>query len=342
MIRLGAVGYLNARPLVYGLERVPGFAIRYDIPAECARLLHAHETDVGLIPSIEYLRGPEPYVIVPGAGVTSNGPVAAVAIYTRREPRDIRTISMDSSSRTSVALATVLLRREFGVSPEPVSMAPDLETMLDRADAALIIGDVALFLDHTTVRLKTDTIGDLVRLKPDTTYDDVVRLKPDTTDDDVVRLKPDTTEDHVVRLKSATTGDDSILREPEVALAGRSAKALAERPAPLIRKIDLGELWTHSTGLPFVYAVWTGWQGAVGPDDVTALQRARDQGVAHVADVARMYYPDDPGRQAVAARYLRDNIRYRVGDGELEGLKTFFRYAAELNLATFDGRLRFF
>ncbi|HXI30612.1 MAG TPA: menaquinone biosynthesis protein, partial [Vicinamibacterales bacterium] len=296
MIRLGAVGYLNARPLVYGLERVPGFAIRYDIPAECARLLHAHETDVGLIPSIEYLRGPEPYAIVPGAGVTSNGPVASVAIYTRREPRDIRTIAMDSSSRTSVALATVLLRREFGVSPEPVSMAPDLETMLDRADAALIIGDVALFLDHTTVRLKPDTTGDLVRLKPDTTYDDVVRLKADTT------------EDHVVRLKSATTGDDSIPREPEVALAGRSAKALAERPAPLIRKIDLGELWTHSTGLPFVYAVWTGWQGAVGPDDVTALQRARDQGVAHVGAVARMYYPDDPGRQAVAARYLRDNI----------------------------------
>jgi len=318
MIRLGAVGYLNARPLVYGLERVPGFAIRYDIPAECARLLHAHETDVGLIPSIEYLRGPEPYAIVPGAGVTSNGPVASVAIYTRREPRDIRTIAMDSSSRTSVALATVLLRREFGASPEPVSMAPDLETMLERADAALIIGDVALFLDHTTVRLKPDTTGDLVRLKPDTTGDDVVRLK------------------------SATTGDDSIPREPEVALAGRSAKALAERPASSIRKIDLGELWTQATGLPFVYAVWTGWQGAVGRDDVTALQCARDQGVAHVADVARMYYPDDPGRQAVAARYLRDNSRYRVGDGELEGLKTFFRYAAELNLATFDGRLRFF
>jgi chorismate dehydratase len=311
MIRLGAVGYLNARPLVYGLERVPGFAIRYDIPAECARLLHAHETDVGLIPSIECLRGPQPYAIVPGAGVTSRGPVASVAIYTRREPRDIRMIAMDSSSRTSVALATVLLRREFGVSPEPVSMAPDLETMLERADAALIIGDVALFLDHTTVRLKPDTTGD------------AVRLKPDTTDDD-------------------TAGDDSIRMEAEAAPAGRSAKAVAERPPASIRKIDLGELWTHSTGLPFVYAVWTGWPGAVGPDDVAALQCARDQGVAHAADVARTYYPDDPGRQAIAARYLRDNIRYRVGDDELEGLKTFFRYAAELNLATFDGRLRFF
>jgi len=295
MIRLGAVGYLNARPLVYGLERVPGFDIRYDIPAECARLLHTHETDIGLIPSIEYLRGPQPYAIVPGAGVTSNGPVASVAIYTRRNPRDIRTIAMDSSSRTSVALATVLLQREFRVAPEPVSMAADLDAMLAKADAALIIGDVALFLDDVTVRLK-----------PDTTGEGSARLKPDATGEGSARLNPDT--------------------------VGR---------AP-IAKLDLGELWTRSTGLPFVYAVWTGWPNAATQDDVAALQRARDEGIAHTDQVAAAYYPGDPERQAVAARYLRDNIRYRVGDGELEGLRTFYRYAAELNLVSFDGRLRFF
>ena len=277
MIRLGAVGYLNARPLVYGLERVPGFAIRYDIPAECARLLHAHETDIGLIPSIEYLRGPQPYAIVPGAGVTSNGPVASVAIYTQRDPRDIRTIAMDSSSRTSVALATVLLRREFGVAPEPVSMPPDLETMLSRADAALIIGDAALFLDEATINQSTI-----------------------------------------------------------------SRKSAIPNPQSAIVRLDLGELWTRSTGLPFVYAVWTGWQGAATEDEIAALQRARDEGVAHADEVARDYYPGDPERQTVAARYLRDNIRYRVGDAELEGLQTFYRYAAELNLVSFDGRLRFF
>src|SRR5262245_21674717 len=82
-IRLGAVGYLNARPLVYGLDRNPRFDVRYDIPAECARLLHARETDLGLIPSIEHLRGPRPYMLAPGPAVTSNGPVASVAIYTR-------------------------------------------------------------------------------------------------------------------------------------------------------------------------------------------------------------------------------------------------------------------
>ena len=101
-VRLGAVGYLNARPLVYGLDALPQFDVRYDVPSECARLLHAHDIDVGLIPSIEYLRGPGPYVLVPGPAVVSKGPVASVALFTAREPRDIRTVAMDSSSRTSV------------------------------------------------------------------------------------------------------------------------------------------------------------------------------------------------------------------------------------------------
>ena len=48
-VRLGAVGYLNARPLVFGLDKNPRFDVRYDIPSECARLLHAHEIDVGLV-----------------------------------------------------------------------------------------------------------------------------------------------------------------------------------------------------------------------------------------------------------------------------------------------------
>src|SRR5437868_7900099 len=118
-IRLGAVTYLNARPLVYGLEHSERFEIRYDVPSECARLQHDHETDIGLIPSIEYLRGSGAYVLVPGPAVISRGPVASVAIYTRRDPKDIRTIAMDTSSRTSVALATVLLKRRFDVTAEP-------------------------------------------------------------------------------------------------------------------------------------------------------------------------------------------------------------------------------
>ncbi len=261
MIRLGAVTYLNARPLVYGLDAHSQFQIRYDIPAECARLLHAHETDLGLIPSIEYLRGPGPYGIVPGPAVASRGPVASVAIFTRREPRDIRTIAMDTSSRTSVALATIALKKQYSVTPDAVPMAPDLDGMLARADAALIIGDLALFIDDG---------------------------------------------------------------------------------AAAVQRIDLGAVWTSLTGLPFVYAVWTGRSGALTRDDVSALQRARDAGVEQSAAVAAEYYPDNTARQAVARRYLRDNIHYDLGGAEIEGLKTFYRYADELGLAPYDGSMQFY
>jgi chorismate dehydratase len=106
------------------------------------------------------------------------------------------------------------------------------------------------------------------------------------------------------------------------------------------RKIDLGDAWTSMTGLPFVYAFWAGWPDVVTPEDVEALQRARDAGVEHSDDVAAAYYPYDVARQAVARRYLRDNIRYALGHEEIEGLRTFYAYAAELGLAPFDGELR--
>ena len=109
-----------------------------------------------------------------------------------------------------------------------------------------------------------------------------------------------------------------------------------------VDKIDLGEAWTAMTGLPFVYAFWSGWPDAVTPEQVERLQRARDEGAAHAADVARAYYPNDPAREAVASAYLRDNIRYVLGDDELEGLQTFYRYAAELRLVAHDGSLRFY
>ena len=260
-VRLGAGGYRNARPLVFGLDQNPRFDVRYDIPSECARLLHAHEIDVGLIPSIEYLRGPQPYAFVPGPAVTSIGPVVSVALYTRREPRDIRTVAMDSSSRTSVALVTILMRRMLNIDIIGVPMTPKIDAMLDRADAALIIGDTALFLDH--------------------------------------------------------------------AAAG-------------VQKIDLGSAWTLTTGLPFVYALWVGWPDAVSPEDAASLQRARDAGVANVDAIAATHCPGDIDRQAVVRRYLRDNIRCFLGCEEVEGLKTFYRYAAELGLVSYDGAMRFY
>jgi chorismate dehydratase len=143
-VRLGAVGYLNARPLVYGLDHSPRFEVRYDVPSECARLLHEHEIDVGLIPSIEYLRG-APYRIAPDLAISSRGAVASVAIYTTRPMAEVQSVALDTSSRTSAALVSVLCARRFKIRPRLESRGPDLGDMLAHCDAALIIGDNALF-----------------------------------------------------------------------------------------------------------------------------------------------------------------------------------------------------
>lgn len=254
-VRLGAVGYLNARPLVYGLDRNPRFAVRYDIPSECARLLHAGNIDLGLIPSVEYLRG-GPYCIVPDLAITSRGAVASVAIYTTRPMSDVRSIAMDTSSRTSVALVRVLCARQFRIAPRIDSRGPDLSDMLARCDAALIIGDNALFLTPS----------------------------------------------------------------PDGRIPGIEGT---------IEKIDLGDAWLKLTGLPFVYAFWAGRPDALTADDVQALQHARDEGVMKPEELAREYLADRPDRQALGADYLRDNIKYYLGDEERAGLETFYRYAAE-------------
>src|SRR5262245_44320417 len=147
-VRLGSVTYLNARPFVFGLEHDPHFRLRFDIPSRCATLLHEGAIDAGLIPSIEYLRQPrgsqKEYRIVPGVGIVSQGPVASVALYTKRQMSDVRSIAMDTSSRTSVALTRVLCARAFHIDPVFEPAGPDLPRMLERADAALLIGDSAL------------------------------------------------------------------------------------------------------------------------------------------------------------------------------------------------------
>lgn len=147
VIRLGAVNYLNARPLVHGLDqRTDLFALRFDPPSVCANLLHESSIDVGMIPSIEYCRGDD-YRIAPGMGIISDGDVASVALFTSKPIHAVRSIAADTSSRTSNALLRILCGERFGIAPDFVPMAPDAQRMLQKCDAALIIGDPALYLD---------------------------------------------------------------------------------------------------------------------------------------------------------------------------------------------------
>jgi chorismate dehydratase len=145
-IRIGAVGYLNTRPLVHGLDRRPELDVRFDVPSRCAALLHAHAIDLGVIPSIEFARGD--YRIVPGISIASEGEVASVALFLRCPLERVRTVALDASSRTSAALLRVLCAERFGLSPAWEEHRPDVHAMLAAHDAALVIGDPALYFDH--------------------------------------------------------------------------------------------------------------------------------------------------------------------------------------------------
>lgn len=159
-VRLGAVGYLNARPLTWALDRAPErWHIRYDVPSVCASLLHAADVDLGLIPSVDYLQAPD-YRFVPGVGIGSRGPVMSVALFTRVPLGSIRRIALDTSSRTSVALIKVLCRYRFRIDPAWIQHGPDLDAMTRGADAALLIGDPALDADHQTRGLDKIDLGE--------------------------------------------------------------------------------------------------------------------------------------------------------------------------------------
>jgi chorismate dehydratase len=160
MLRLGAVSYLNTGPLVYGLdEQTDRFQIRFDVPSQCATLLHENRVDLGLIPSIEYLLGDD-YRIVPGVSIASDGPVASVALFTKVPKAGIRSIALDSASRTSVTLLKILCARSLEIDPAFATMPADMDTMLAAADAALVIGDNALFADHDALGLEKIDLGD--------------------------------------------------------------------------------------------------------------------------------------------------------------------------------------
>ena len=160
-VRIGAVGYLNARPLTWALDRDPAtWRVRYDVPSVCAALLHAGDVDLGLIPSIEYLHSTE-YLVVPGVAIGSRGAVASVALYTRKPLEEIRHIALDTSSRTSVTLIQVLCHYHFHINPVFVSHGPDLQAMTSSCDAALLIGDPAFDADHEGLGLRKIDLGEM-------------------------------------------------------------------------------------------------------------------------------------------------------------------------------------
>jgi chorismate dehydratase len=143
-LRIGAVTYLNSKPLTEHLpELFPDAVIRDDYPSRLAEDLACGTLDVALIPSIEFFRGAD-YAIVSDACVAARGPVFSVKLYARVPWGDVRTLGLDEGSRTSAALARILLAERYGAEPRSVPFPLGEPIEACRADAVLMIGDRAM------------------------------------------------------------------------------------------------------------------------------------------------------------------------------------------------------
>lgn len=262
MLRIGAVPFLNTKPLIYGLEMDQGkglFELHYTHPALAARMLEEGDLDLAILPSIEYARI-QNLSIVPGMSISARGLVASVNLYCRKPLSKVKSIAVDSRSRTSVALLRILSAERYGIEPEIVEKEPDIKTMLKDCDAALLIGDDALYQDVDAAEVR-----------------------------------------------------------------------------------DLGRDWFKLTSLPFVFAFWAGREGAVGQEEKAILRSSLQQGLMNVRKIASNYpSPCIANSAELNEKYLTENIRYRFGDEELNGLKLFYIKAWENGIIEGVPRFRFY
>lgn len=164
-LRISAISYLNTAPLMWDFEHGDAgaaFDISYTVPSQCAADLAAGAADIGIIPAAAYASIPG-LVILPGVAIASRRPVRSILLVSQVPLDQIRSVALDTSSLTSVALTKVLFAKWWGPRRRFTSMAPDMEKMLAEHDAGLLIGDPALKVDRARY-LTFDLAEEWIRL----------------------------------------------------------------------------------------------------------------------------------------------------------------------------------
>lgn len=166
MVRVGRIDFANSDPVYHGIETgaveapdvelVPGF------PAALNSMLAQGDLDVAPISSIEYARHPDRYRVLPNLSVSSRGAVHSVELFAHRpvEYLDDATVALPSTSATSVELLKILFSERYGVDPEYATVHPDEEAMLERYDAALLIGDRAMLAAQSVEDVAVYDLGE--------------------------------------------------------------------------------------------------------------------------------------------------------------------------------------
>jgi chorismate dehydratase len=151
LLRISAISYLNTAPLMWDFEHGEqgrNFDISYTLPSACARALEAGTADIGIIPAAAYAQIPGLQVL-PGVAIASRRAVRSILLVSKVPVEKIRTIALDTSSLTSVALTKILFEKWLGGGRSFTAMEPNLDQMLATNDAGLLIGDPALQVDRS-------------------------------------------------------------------------------------------------------------------------------------------------------------------------------------------------
>ncbi|HMO14324.1 MAG TPA: menaquinone biosynthesis protein [Pirellulaceae bacterium] len=311
-MKIGAVSYLNTKPLVFGLESAlsfdrveceqdpesasrrdsgvdvangkvaAGMRLVYDLPSRLADRLRTSEFDVALIPTIELLDNPQ-YVVVSDACIACHGPVWSVKFLSRKPLTEVRSVALDEGSRTSATLIKVMLD-ELGLTPSYRPLAIHADWRACDADAILIIGDRAMGIEQ-------ENLVDQEALQNNT------------------------------KLQSAL----SVRQE-----------------FPII--YDLGEWWQQQTGLPFVFAVWVAGPRLTQAEldrAATVLGTSRDAGIQALEQLAAKYCQDYGLSTARCLDYFRSNLHFFLGREEKLGLEHFFSKAKQAGLVNYERTNRF-
>jgi predicted solute-binding protein len=295
-LRISVVQYLNTAPLVRGFTHgaLRGkYDLSFTVPSECAEALRTGAADIAIIPAIEYQRivsSGVPLTILPDLAIASKHRVRSLLLISKVPVAQVRRIALDRSSRSTQALVKILAARLWQIAPEFTEADPDPAKMLAGADAALLIGDIALRLaisaeQHGTSGSEGHWITSAAHLAPDPAHLDI-------------------------------------------AYAAQNSSLLI---------YDIVHEWRRLTHQPAVLAVWAARNQSFSNNQVPAdlvadFLESREFGLAHLAEICsesaqQMHLPEPNLR-----RYLQENIDYSLDHENLEGLLSFFRESAALNL----------
>ncbi|MDR3741228.1 MAG: menaquinone biosynthesis protein [Terracidiphilus sp.] len=264
-LRIAAIGFLNPAPLMWDFEHPPldaQLAHRYRIdrmsPSECAARLAAGTADIGLIP-IAALATIPGLRVLPGCTIASKDRVRSLLLVRRaNQPlASIRSVAADTASRTTVAYSRILFHKWGNPTVPFLPMAADLDSMLHQADAAIVIGDPALYaLEERSNRFER-------------------------------------------------TGEELVYH-------------------------DLAHEWRTLTGLPFVSAIWAATSTVPLNQEIEDdFIQSRIHGQQNIEPLAAEWTRRLPISESTVRTYLTTNIHYVLDDECIEGMKGFFRAAAE-------------